>query len=74
MGTLEQELQKIRDARIGLAITWLCDGRVDLRLIHKSGVVVAEGNVAELAGVLPWLEAAIKKHFPTPVVRAAVPR
>jgi len=64
MGTLEHELRKIQDAEIGVAITWLCEGGVDLRLIHKSGVVVAEGNVADVSDVLPWLEGAIKKHFP----------
>jgi hypothetical protein len=37
MGTLERELQKIHDAGIGVSITWLSDGRVDLRLVHKSG-------------------------------------
>jgi len=63
MGTLEQELQKIHDAGIGVSITWLRDG-VDLRLVHKNGVVAAEGNVEEVACVLPWLEGAIKKHFP----------
>jgi hypothetical protein len=64
MGTLEQELQKIHDAELGVSITWLCDGGVDLRLVHKSGVVAAEGNVAEIANILPWLESAFNKHFP----------
>ena len=64
MGTLEQELKKIHDAGLGVAITWLCDWRVDLRLVHKNGVVVAEGDVGDVANVLPWLEGAIKKHFP----------
>ena len=64
MGTLEQELQKIHDAGIGVSITWLWDGGVDLRLVHQSGVVVAEGNVEAVANVLAWLERAIKKHFP----------
>jgi hypothetical protein len=64
MVTLEQELQTIHDAGIGVSITWLSDGRVDLRLVHRSGVVVAEGNVKEVASVLPWLEGAIKRHFP----------
>jgi len=64
MGTLEEELQRIHDAGIGVSITWLSDGRVDLRLVHKSGAVAAEGNVKEVANVLPWLETAIKWHFP----------
>jgi hypothetical protein len=64
MDTLEEELQRIHDAGIGVSITWLSDGRVDLRLVHKSGAVAAEGNVKEVAEVLPWLETAIKCHFP----------
>jgi hypothetical protein len=64
MGTLEEELQRMHDAGIGVSITWLSDGRVDLRLVNKSGAVAAEGNVKEVADVLPWLETAIKWHFP----------
>ena len=56
MGTLEQELKKIHDAGLGVAITWLCDWRVDVRLVDRNGVVAAEGEVEEVAHVLPWLE------------------
>jgi hypothetical protein len=73
MGTLEVELQRIHDAGIGVSITWLSDGRVDLRLVHKSGAVAAEGNVKEVANVLPWLEAAIKRHFPKAMYRPPAP-
>jgi hypothetical protein len=52
----------MHDAGIGVSITWLWDGEVDLGLVHKNGVVAAEGSVQEIAGVLPWLERAIKKH------------
>jgi len=64
MGMLEYELQKIHDAGIGVSIAWLWDGGVDLRLVHKSGVVAAEGHVEAVANVLAWLERAIKNHFP----------
>jgi hypothetical protein len=64
MGTLEQEFQKIHDAGIGVVITWLRDGGVDLRLVRKSGVVTAEGNVEAIADVVSWLETAIRKNFP----------
>jgi len=64
MGTLEQELQKIHDAGLGVSITWLSDGGVDLRLIHNCGVVAVEGYVKEVAHVLTWLESAVRKHFP----------
>jgi hypothetical protein len=64
MGTLEQELKKIHDAGLGVVITWLSDWRVDLRLVHRNGAVMAEGDVGDVANVLPWLVGAIKKHFP----------
>ena len=35
MGTLEEELQKIHDAKIGVWISWLWDGGVDVRLAGK---------------------------------------
>ena len=63
-GTLEQELQKIYEAGIGVSITWLRDGGVDLRLVHKTGVVAAEGNVNTVADGVSWLRGAIKMHFP----------
>jgi len=61
---LEEELQRIHDAELGVAITWLCDWRIHLRLSHKNGAVAAEGNVKEVSDVSPWLEEAIKKYFP----------
>ena len=64
MGTLEQELQQIHDAKIGVAITWLWDGGVDLRLLRGGGVVATEGNVKRIADVLPWLQRMIKTCLP----------
>jgi hypothetical protein len=71
-GTLEQELQKIHEAGIGISITWLWDGGVDLRLVHKTGVVAAEGNVNTAANVVSWLEGAIRMHFPNANYEQAV--
>jgi hypothetical protein len=64
MGTLERVLQKMHDAKIGVAITRLGDARLDLGLVHKSGVIATEGTVREVAEVSPWLERVIKRHFP----------
>jgi hypothetical protein len=63
MGTLEQELQRIHDAGIGVSITWLSGRRVDLRLVHKNGAVAAEGNVKGVANVCRGWSGAAK---PTP--------
>jgi hypothetical protein len=40
MGTLEEILQKIHDAKIGVCITWLWDGGVDVRLFDEKGELV----------------------------------
>jgi hypothetical protein len=54
MGTLERVLQETHDVGIGVSITWLGDGRLEVRLVHKSGVIATEGTVREVADVLPW--------------------
>ena len=63
MGTLEEELQKIHDAKIGVCITWLWDGGVDVRLFDEKGELVDDTNVEKIADILPWMEVAVKKHF-----------
>lgn len=64
MGTLEEELQKIHDAKIGVWISWLWDGGVDVRLVGKRSESVDESQVQTVADILPWLERSIKQHFP----------
>ena len=64
MGTLEEELQKLHDAKIGIWISWLWDGGIDVRLRSGRGAALDEGNVQAVADVLPWLEHGIKQHIP----------
>ena len=61
METLEQELQKIYDSEIHLDIGWLWDGGIDISIGNNE----VTGNVRTVAEVLPWLQDAIAKHFPT---------
>jgi hypothetical protein len=42
METLEQRLQRIHDVKIGVTITWLWDGGVDLQLLRERGAVAAK--------------------------------
>ena len=63
MGTLEEELQKIHDAKIGVCITWLWDGGVDVRLFDEKGELVDDTNVEKIADILAWREVTVKKHF-----------
>ena len=60
MVSLEQELQKMYDSEIHVDIGWLWDGGIDLSV--GNGEVT--GNVATVAEVLPWLQAAIAKRLP----------
>jgi hypothetical protein len=65
MGSLEEELEKIHEAKIGVSITWLWDGGVDVRVVGRSGALIAETNVETVAEILPWLEAVIARDCPT---------
>jgi hypothetical protein len=65
MATLEQGLQEIHDAKIGVCITWLWDGDVDVRLLAQDGELVQETQVGTMNAVLPWLRKAVQKHFPS---------
>jgi hypothetical protein len=63
MGTLEEELQEIHDAKIGVCITWLWDGVVDVRLVDEKCELVDDTNVENIADILPCVEVAVKKYF-----------
>jgi hypothetical protein len=60
MGTLEEELQKMYDSAIHVNIGWLWDGGIDVSIGNDE----FKGNVETVAEVLPWLQAAIAKHYP----------
>jgi hypothetical protein len=60
MATLETELQKMYDSEIHVDVGWLWDGGIDVS-IGSDDVI---GNVKTVAEVLPWLQAAIAKHYP----------
>jgi hypothetical protein len=60
MDGLEKELQRIYDSEIHLEIGWLWDGGIDIKL--GSGEVA--GHVQTVAEILPWIQAAVAKHFP----------
>jgi hypothetical protein len=64
METLQEELQRIHDAGVGVWISWLWDGGVDLRLVDESGPAIDEGQVAEVAKALAWLESVIDRRLP----------
>jgi hypothetical protein len=49
---------------IGVCISWLWDGGVDLRLVKSGGDFENETQIRTMDEILPWLEAAIAKHFP----------
>jgi hypothetical protein len=59
MDSLEKELQRIYDSEIHLEIGWLWDGGIDIKL----GNGEVSGHVQTVAEILPWIQAAIAKHF-----------
>jgi hypothetical protein len=60
MDILQEELQKMYDSEIHVAIGWLWDGAIDVSI----GNDAITGNVKTVAEVLPWLQAAIAEHYP----------
>src|ERR1700692_4650437 len=60
MDILQEELQKMYDSEIHVAIGWLWDGGIDVSI----GNDAITGNVRTVAEVLPWLSGAIGKHSP----------
>jgi hypothetical protein len=64
MATLEEGTQRIHDAGIGVCITWLWDGGVDVRLLAQHDKPGDETQVGTMNEALPWLRKASQKHFP----------
>jgi hypothetical protein len=62
---LEEELQKIYDSEINVQISWLWDGGIDVKLGDEMNGYEAETNVKTVAEIVPWLQKAIHKHYPT---------
>src|SRR5689334_21315825 len=61
---LAVELQRIYDSEINIAISWMWDGGIDVRLGDDVGGYVAAENVQSVSEVLPWLQEAIAHFYP----------
>ena len=59
------ELQKIYDSEINVEIRWMWDAGVAVKLGDEMNGYKAEENVTSLSAVVPWLQEAIRKHYPT---------
>src|SRR5436190_1899875 len=64
MATLENELQKIYDSEINVEISWFWDSGVTIKLGDPLNGYRAQTEVGTMAGILPWLQRAIAKHYP----------
>lgn len=64
MSDLAAELQKIYDSEINIAISWLWDGGVDVRLGDGMNGFKAEESFGLIADILPWLQSAIAHFYP----------
>ena len=62
---LEHELQKIYDSEINVHISWLWDGGIDIKLGDDMNGFDAETQVKTAGQIVPWLQDAIRKHYPT---------
>jgi hypothetical protein len=61
---LQTELQKIYDSEINIEISWMSDGPIRVKLGNEFYGFDDEGTVTSMAGVLPWLQDAIHRHYP----------
>jgi hypothetical protein len=64
MALLEEELQRIYDSEINVEISWFWDSGVAIKLGDPMNGYVAQTEVKTMADVIPWLRAAIAKHYP----------
>ena len=62
---LEEELQNIYDSESNVSISWLWDGRIDVKLGDEMNGYEAEANLCTVAEIVPWLQKAIHQHLPT---------
>ena len=62
---LAEEFQLIYESEINLAITWLWDGGIDIRLGDAVNGFLAEENVRTMAEILPWIQEAIAHFYPS---------
>jgi hypothetical protein len=62
---LEEELQKIYDSEINVHLSWLWDGGIDIKLGDEMNGFQAETNLQSMTDIVPWLQTAIHKHYPT---------
>src|SRR5215203_4506551 len=69
--SMEHELQRMYESEINVSISWFWDDGIDLKLGDPMNGFKAEGNVASVAEIVPWLQAAIATHYPTSVYNIA---
>jgi hypothetical protein len=69
---LATEHQRIYDSEINLRIDWLWDGGIRVALGDEMNGFVAEESVDSVAGLVPWLEAAIARFYPDSTYTASL--
>ena len=63
-GTLEEELQKIYDSEINIFLSNMWEAGFEVKLGDEINGFDEEGQVRSVAEILPWLQAAIARHYP----------
>jgi hypothetical protein len=72
LADLATELQRIYDSEINLRIDWLWDGGIRVALGDEMNGFVAEESVDSVAGLVPWLQAAIARFYPDSTYTASL--
>jgi hypothetical protein len=61
---LEEVLQALYDSEINAAISWLCDGGIDVGLGDELNGYDADGQVSTVAEAAAWFREQACKHYP----------
>lgn len=69
---LATELQKICDSEINIRIGWFWDAGIELRLGDEMNGFLAEETVQSVSDILPWLQEAIARFYPTSTYAAGL--
>jgi hypothetical protein len=72
MADLAGELQRIYDSKINVRISWFWDCGISVKLGDETNGFLAEEIVPSMVDIVPWLQEAIARFYPTSTYAASL--